>query len=87
MEKNDKNRRKSKRNKLNTEVQFIFSADVINAHSVDISDEGIRLDLNIPLEIEMRFEMNGKYQEHKAQLCWAERQEDNSFSYGFKFKQ
>lgn len=81
----DKNRRKSVRNKIETDVEFIISADIIKAHSVNISEHGIRLDTDSPLEIEMRFSLNGKVEEHKAKLCWVERQ-DKSFAYGFEFK-
>lgn len=81
----DKNRRKSVRNKIETSVEFIISADIINAHSVNISEHGIRLETDSPLEIEMRFKLNGKEEEHKAKLCWVKRQDDG-FAYGFEFE-
>lgn len=82
----DKNRRKSKRNELNTNVEFIISADIVKAQSVNISEHGIRLDTESPLEIEMRFTLDGKEEEHVAKLCWVERQEGNGYAYGFEFK-
>ncbi len=83
----DKNRRKSERKEINAEVEFIFSADVITAHSVNISKSGIRLDTDAPLEIEMRFKVNGKEEEHTAKLCWAKNQGKKGFAYGFEFEE
>lgn len=82
----EKNRRQSDRKKIDAEVEFIFSADIIKAHSVNISENGIRLDTDSPLEIELRIKLNGRDEDHKAKLCWAEKKGEKGFAYGFQFK-
>jgi len=78
-------RRRSERKPFRTDVEYYVAADIFKAVSINISKDGIQIDSTTPIEIEMRYEENGKTVEHRAQLRWAKENEDGSFSFGFKY--
>ena len=70
---------------IQTKVEFIVDADIINAESVNISSTGIRFDTQEPIPIFMRMELDGILREHRAELVWAQSKSDRGMAYGFQF--
>ena len=86
MKKNEqKNRRNAARRQVSADVEYYVTADIIKAKTVDVSEKGIRLDTGEPLEVEMRFTVNGKEEQQKARLCWVEKKTNGNFNFGFEF--
>ena len=79
------NRRKEPRKLLHSDVEFILNADIIKACSLDISEKGIRLDTDIPLNIDMRIQYDDKKEERQAKLCWVRQKNNGGFILGFEF--
>lgn len=79
------NRRREERKDIKTSVEYIVSADVIEAMSMNISEHGIQLDSKKALEIEMRYTFDEKEYEHRARLRWVKQNKDGSFSFGFEY--
>jgi hypothetical protein len=83
--KNEFNRRKKERKNLTTEVEFYVNADILQGVSINVSETGIQLDSEKPLEIELRYKKENKEYYKKAFLRWVKEQEDASCSFGFEF--
>lgn len=68
-----------------TKVEFIGDFDVVEAESVNVSDQGICFEMQENLPFEMRFELNGELHQHRAHLVWMKRLEDGKTRCGFQF--
>jgi hypothetical protein len=84
-EQNDNDKRIAPRLPIQTKVEFIVDADIINAESVNISTTGIRFDTQEPIPILMRLEKDGVLYENRAHLVWAQSKADSGMTYGFQF--
>jgi hypothetical protein len=78
-------RRRHPRKDLDSDVEFIVQGDVLDAGSVDISDEGIRLVTPGPILISLRVPVNGEQREYNARLVWAESTPEGKINCGFEF--
>jgi len=83
MEKNEK--RAEKRRLVATEVAFHTENDIYMASSVDISEIGIRIITEKPIDIRFQIKVNDKLVQYDAQLVWARVKDDGSMEYGLKY--
>lgn len=67
-------------------VEFFVDADVIHAETIDVSEGGLRMTTEAPIELRMRIHGDGGVEDRQASLVWAKRGEDGAMSYGLKFK-
>lgn len=78
--------RAAMRKKLYTEVEFYVDADIIKANSIDVSDTGIKFETDDPIKVRMRVDMgNGEFDEHEAELVWAQKDADGLTTYGLHY--
>jgi len=78
--------RAAMRKKLHTEVEFYVDADIIKANSLDVSDTGIKFETDVPIKVRMRVDMgNNEFDEHEAELVWAQKEENGLTTYGLHF--
>ena len=77
-------RRRHERRPSRNPVEFTIQGDILDAVSVDVSDSGIRLDTERPVEISLRLGGDGE-QSYDASLVWARRKLDGGMTYGFEY--
>jgi len=82
MVKNEK--RASERRLIKTEVTFQTKDDTYNAKSVDMSENGIRIITEMPVQVRIKIKEADRVVQHEAQLVWARVREDGSMEYGLK---
>jgi hypothetical protein len=81
------NQRIAERKQFNAPIEFIVEGDVIDARSVDVSENGIRFETDRPLRIALRFAGSDHERVYDADLVWAKREEDGeSMAYGLRFR-
>jgi len=78
-------RRLAERASVRTQVDLCLSDDTIRAVSVDVSESGVRLNIEDPLKILLRMEMNGESVVREAQIVWAGKKSERGMSYGFEY--
>ena len=78
-------RRKNKRNLIQTEMEFIIYLDSFKAETIDVSKTGIQFKTSAPIIIQLQYNDGGKIQRRHATLVWAEKTNDKEFRYGFEF--
>ena len=83
MEKKEK--RASERRLLETEVTFQTEDDIYLARSVDLSDIGIRLITEKPVDIRIQIKEDDKLVQYDAQLVWARLKDDGTMEYGLRY--
>ncbi len=83
MEKKEK--RASERRLLETEVTFQTEDDIYMARSVDLSDIGIRLITEKPVDIRIQIKEDDKLVQYDAQLVWARLKDDGTMEYGLRY--
>lgn len=83
MEKNEK--RGSDRKLFETEVTFHTEDDIYMAKSVDISETGIRIVTEKPVDIRIQIKEDDKLVQYDAQLVWARLKDDGTMEYGLKY--
>lgn len=77
---------RSPRRELHGKVEFIIDEDIIFAKSINASETGIRFDTAAPIKVLMRVTTKeDKVLEHKAELVWAKKGDDESVAYGLQF--
>jgi len=81
----ERNRRQAERISLETRVEFIVDADVIQAKSIDISETGIRIETDDPIKVCMRLYIDGEKKDMEGQLVWTKKNEKGGMAYGFKY--
>jgi hypothetical protein len=81
----EREKRKAKRMPLDTKVEFIVDADVIQAKSIDMSETGIRIETDDPIKICMRLDIDGEKKDMKGQLVWTRKNEKGGMIYGFQY--
>ncbi len=72
---------------LTTEVVFTVDADEIVAHTIDVSNSGLRLETNRPIKINLRFKEDVSPANYYAELVWAKRADEGYMEYGFRYVQ
>jgi hypothetical protein len=70
---------------IETEVTFHTEDDIYMARSVDISDNGIRIVTDNPVNIRLQIKDDEKLVQYDAQLVWAKRKDDGTMEYGLKY--
>ena len=76
---------RSERKDLLTHIEFITDFDIVEARGINISEGGISFELYEDLPFEMRFTMDGKLHEHRANLVWVKRIPGGGFRFGLSF--
>ena len=77
-------KRASERRLIKTEVTFQIKDNIYTARSVDMSDNGIRVITEKPVEIRIHIKEDDMVVQHEAQLVWARVREDGTMEYGLK---
>ena len=82
IKKNEK--RVEKRSLVKAEVAFSTENDIYMARSVDISESGIRIVTEKPINIRFQVEKDDELVLYDSQLVWAREKDDGSMEYGLK---
>jgi hypothetical protein len=80
-----KEKRAELRHLVETEVAFNTENDIYIATTVDISEAGIRLITENPIDIRFQIKENDEIVQYDAQLVWAKIKDDGSMEYGLKY--
>ena len=83
IKKNDK--RVEERNLVKAEVVFNTKNDIYMARSVDISESGIRIVTEEPINIRFQVKKDDELMLYDSQLVWARVKDDGSMEYGLKY--
>ena len=78
-------KRTTERSLVETEVTFHTEDDIYMANSVDISNMGIRIVTENPVEIRLQIKEKDRLVQYDAQLVWARVKDDGSMEYGLKY--
>lgn len=78
-------KRAAERRLLETEVTFHTEDDIYMADSVDISDKGIRIVTDEPMNIRIQIKEDNRLVQYEAQLVWTKVNEDGTMEYGLKY--
>ena len=78
-------KRHNRRRRIRANGEFFIDADLIRAHSVDLSTGGIRLRLKNPVQIIMRMKIGAYEMERVANLVWARKNELGDLEYGLEY--
>ena len=78
-------KRAVERRLLETEVTFHTEDDIYMANSIDISDKGIRIVTDEPVDIRIQIKENDRLVQYEAQLVWTKVNEDGTMEYGLKY--
>lgn len=70
---------------IEAEVTFHTEDDIYMAKSVDISDAGIRIVTDNPVEMRIQIKEDDKLVQYDAQLVWARLNDDGTMEYGVKY--
>ena len=82
IKKNEK--RVEKRSLVKAEVAFNTENDIYMARSVEISESGIRIVTEKPINIRFQVEKDDELVLYDSQLVWAREKDDGSMEYGLK---
>ena len=78
-------KRAADRQLIETEVTFHTEDDIYMAESVDISNTGIRIVTDSPIDIRIQIKEDDKMVQYDAQLVWARLKDDGTMEYGLKY--
>lgn len=78
-------KRKVQRQLLEAEVIFDTEEDIFISKSVDISEKGIRIVTDNPIDFRIQVKENNEQVLYSGQLVWARQKEDGSMEYGLKY--
>ena len=81
----NKEKRTADRQLIETEVTFHTEDDIYMARSVDISETGIRIVTDNPIDIRLQIKEDGKLVQYDAQMVWARLKDDGTMEYGLKY--
>lgn len=86
MKNNKSERRKSPRKPESVETELYLESSAFKAKTVDISEEGVRLELNKPIRFHIKVRIGDMLVSRKAEIVWSEDvKQGNNLSYGFKY--
>ena len=83
IKKNEK--RLEERSLVKAEVAFNTENDIYMARSVDISESGIRIVTENPINIRFQVKKDDELMLYDSQLVWARVKDDGSMEYGLKY--
>jgi uncharacterized protein YabE (DUF348 family) len=78
-------KRTAVRQLVETGVTFHTEDDIYMAKSVDISDAGIRIITDKPVDIRIQINEEDKLVQYDAQLVWTRLKDDGTMEYGLKY--
>ena len=81
----DQEKRAVGRRLLETEVTFHTEDDIYMASSIDISEGGIRIVTDEPVDIRIQIKEADRLVQYEAQLVWTRVNEDGTMEYGLKY--
>jgi len=81
----NQDKRTADRRLFETEVTFHTEDDIYLANSIDISDNGIRIVTEEPIEIRIQIKEGDKLVQYEAKLVWTRTKEDGTMEYGLKY--
>ena len=81
----DHEKRAEERHLVETEVTFHTEDDIYMANSVDISNGGIRIVSENPVDIRIQIKEEDKLVQYDAKLVWARIKDDGTMEYGLRF--
>lgn len=76
---------RTERKPVRAEVEFYVGDAIMKAISVNVSEGGIRFDMEEPIKICLRMEMDGQLINREAQIVWARRMPTGGVTYGFEY--
>jgi hypothetical protein len=79
--------RRDERYDLEAPVEFIVEADVLKASAINVSQTGILFTTETPVYISMRVTVDGKREERRARLVWANQDSEPGLKVGLEFLQ
>jgi len=77
--------RRDLRQRVQCPGEFYIDADIFKAQSMDVSESGIRLQLQKPVQIVMRLQVGASELDRLANLVWARRNSDGKMEYGLEY--
>ena len=78
-------KRAVERRLLEAEVTFHTEDDIYMANSIDISDNGIRIVTDEPVDIRIQIKEADRLVQYEAKLVWTKVNEDGTMEYGLKY--
>ena len=78
-------RRRNDRRPISVETELYLESSMFKAKIVDVTDEGVRMELNKPIDFHVRFRLGEKRISRHARLVWSMNAEEDNTTYGFKF--
>ena len=86
MSKNGKSTcQRAERKPVRTDVEFYAGDAIMKAISVNVSESGLCFDMDEPIKICLRMEVNDQLINREAQIVWAKKKPDGGVTYGFEF--
>ena len=73
------------REPLDTDIEFIGDFDILEAKGINISEGGIAFEIAGGLPFEMRFKVEGRERDYRAELVWMKRLPGGGYRMGLKF--
>ena len=81
----DEERREFERKKIEEQARFDVDLKAIEATLVDVSDGGLRFDVQGPLRAKLRMKVNGIETLYDAKLVWTKNYSDGRTAIGLEF--
>jgi hypothetical protein len=81
----NQDKRGVERRLVEAEVTFHTEDDIYMAKSVDISDAGIRIVTEEPIDMRIQIKEEEKLVQYDAQLVWVRLKDDGTMEYGLKY--
>ena len=81
----NQDKRRVERRLVEAEVTFHTEDDIYMAKSVDISDAGIRIVTEEPIDMRIQIKEEEKLVQYDAQLVWVRLKDDGTMEYGLKY--
>ncbi|MHC4944976.1 MAG: PilZ domain-containing protein [Planctomycetota bacterium] len=78
-------RRNAVRRRQFTPIEFIVEGDLVAATTVDVSETGLSITTNEPLNLTVRFQVNNQAKVYQTKMVWAKREEEGGMTYGLEF--
>ena len=81
----NQDKRGVERRLIEAEVTFHTEDDIYMAKSVDISDAGIRIVTEEPIDMRIQIKEEEQLVQYDAQLVWVRLKDDGTMEYGLKY--
>jgi hypothetical protein len=79
-------RRRSERESSEITAELYLESSLFKAQTVDVSDHGVRMQLNKPIRFQIRFRMGERLVSRHAEMVWSQEvEQDKAPVYGFKY--